>query len=90
MLFSDYSYRFDEVKEGYQGPLYVEILPLSFAVRVRQGLALNQLRLMVGRTSLGDEALRHLHGEQPALYVDGQVVAEPELTLMAASSSAST
>lgn len=79
-VISDYSYRFDEVKEGYQGPLYVEIVPLSFAVRVRQGLALNQLRLMVGRASLGDEALRHLHGEQPLLYVDGQAVAEPELS----------
>ena len=50
-VITDYSYRFDEIAAGYEGPLYVEIVPLSFAVRVRQGLALNQLRLMAGRST---------------------------------------
>jgi dCTP deaminase len=78
-VISDFSYRFDEINEGYQGQLYVEIVPLSFAVRVRQGLALNQLRLMVGRSNLADEELRQLHGEQALLYINGRAANDREL-----------
>ncbi len=46
---TDHSYRFDEIAPGYEGPLYLEVVPLSFAIRVRHGLALNQLRLMIGQ-----------------------------------------
>jgi dCTP deaminase len=80
-LVSDYSYRFDEIAEGYQGPLYLEIVPLSFAVRVRQGLALNQLRLVVGRSALSDEELRARHMDQPLLYVDGLPAAGKDLAI---------
>jgi dCTP deaminase len=78
-LISDYSYRFDEISEGYQGQLYVEIVPLSFAVRVRQGLALNQLRLMVGRSGVQDEELRLLHSHEPLLYIDDIAASTTEL-----------
>lgn len=37
--------RFDEIPAGYRGPLWVEVYPRSFPVRVAQGLALTQLRL---------------------------------------------
>lgn len=76
---TDYSYRFDEVAPGYSGQLFVEIVPLSFAIRVRQGLALNQLRLMVGRAGLGDDELRALHGREPLLFVDGRPAHQEEL-----------
>jgi dCTP deaminase len=76
---SDYSYRFDEIAAGYQGPLYVEIVPLSFAVRVRQGLALNQLRLMTGRAHLGDDELRLLHAEEPLLFIGDRPATDKEL-----------
>ena len=79
LIVSDYSYRFDEIAEGYQGPLYVEIVPLSFAVRVRQGLALNQLRLMTGRANLGDDELRLLHAEEPLLYIGDRPATNKEL-----------
>ena len=78
-VITDYSYRFDEVAPGYQGQLYVEIVPLSFAVRVRQGLALNQLRLMVGRTGLGDAELREVHRVDPLLYIDDRPADDAEL-----------
>lgn len=78
-VISDYSHRFDEVAEGYRGPLYVEIVPLSFAVRARQGLALNQLRLLVGRSRLSDEELRQEHRSGPLLYVDDVPVADRDL-----------
>ncbi|MGO9659888.1 MAG: 2'-deoxycytidine 5'-triphosphate deaminase [Acidimicrobiales bacterium] len=78
-VITDYSYRFDEVAPGYQGQLYVEIVPLSFAVRVRQGLALNQLRLMVGHAGLDDGELRDWHHQGPLLYIDGRPAQDYEL-----------
>jgi dCTP deaminase len=35
---------FDHVPDGYKGPLYAEISPRSFSVRVRTGSRLNQIR----------------------------------------------
>jgi dCTP deaminase len=40
--------RFDDVAEGYSGPLYAEISPQTFSVLVRPGTRLNQLRLKRG------------------------------------------
>jgi len=68
---TDCSHRFDEVAAGYQGPLYIEVVPLSFAVRVRAGLSLNQLRLLVGRSSVADEQLWALQQTAPLLFVGG-------------------
>jgi dCTP deaminase len=39
---------FDDVAEGYEGPLYAEISPQTFSVLVRTGTRLNQLRLKRG------------------------------------------
>ena len=70
-VISDYSHRFDEIAPGYHGRLYVEVVPLSFSVRIRAGLALNQLRLMVGRSPVTDDELWELHQASPVLYVKG-------------------
>ena len=43
-LITDRGDRFDEVAPGYHGPLYAEVSPRSFSVRVRTGTRLNQLR----------------------------------------------
>ena len=47
-MITDLNVGFDEVRLGYHGPLYLEIVPLSFTIRVQTGLALNQLRLVEG------------------------------------------
>ena len=44
-LIVDNGAAFDEAPAGYNGPLWVEISPRSFSVRVREGTRLNQLRL---------------------------------------------
>ncbi|GJM20354.1 MAG: 2'-deoxycytidine 5'-triphosphate deaminase [Planctomycetota bacterium] len=49
--------RFDDVPAGYTGPLWVEVLPRSFDVRVRTGLRLNQLRFLRGDPLLRDDEL---------------------------------
>ncbi len=57
-VITDGSDRFDEIAPGYSGQLYLEVVPLSFPVRVREDLSLNQLRLAVGRAEMADDALR--------------------------------
>ena len=47
-LLTDRSAAFDDVADGYAGPLYVEIAPQTFSVLVRPGTRLNQLRLKRG------------------------------------------
>ncbi len=75
-VITDESYRFDEIAAGYRGRLYLEVVPLSFTVRVKQGLALNQLRLLTGRAALDDADLRRLHADQPILFRRGRPVAD--------------
>jgi dCTP deaminase len=45
---TDHSPSFDDIAEGYAGPLYLEIAPQTFSVLVRAGTRLNQLRLKRG------------------------------------------
>ena len=80
-VITDQSYRFDEINPGYRGRLYLEIVPLSFTVRVKEGLALNQLRLSIGRSRLGDEEIQALHAEQQLLYRDGHPIPDAELAV---------
>jgi dCTP deaminase len=51
---------FDHVPAGYRGPLYLEVVPRSFPVRVRPGDSLAQLRLQVGQPECSDEEVRAL------------------------------
>ena len=67
-LITDLNAGFDEIPPGYQGPLYLEIVPRSFTIRVQTGLALNQLRLLTGRPAVSDSRLRALHRSTKLLY----------------------
>ena len=78
-VITDRSFRFDEIAAGYHGRLWLEVVPLSFTVRVRERLALNQLRLAIGDASLDDADLRATHEETPLLYRDGGPVPADEL-----------
>ena len=47
-LLTDRSAAFDDVAEGYRGPMWVEIAPQTFSILVRPGTRVNQLRLKRG------------------------------------------
>jgi dCTP deaminase len=47
-VISDRCMQFDKIEDGYEGPLYVEISPRTFSVRVRTGSRLVQVRLRRG------------------------------------------
>jgi len=77
-VITDGTPRFDEINTGYRGPLYLEVSPQSFPVRVYAGLSLNQLRLLQGATSMSDAALASLYREMPLLYDDDDRPLRPE------------
>jgi len=67
-VITDGSFRFDAIDAGYRGGLFLEVVPLSFTVRVRQGLALNQLRVLTADAHpLTDAEIRELHAHEPLL-----------------------
>jgi dCTP deaminase len=80
-VITDYSDRFDEIQPGYRGQLYLEVVPLSFAVRVRKGLTLNQLRLSIGDCAVTGAELRDIQRSDPLLYRGSTAVA-PEDSLV--------
>jgi dCTP deaminase len=80
-VLTDRSHRFDEIAAGYEGLLYLEVVPRTFAIRVKTGLALNQVRLIAGDARLADADLLELHERIPLLYLDERPVASSELSL---------
>jgi len=78
-VITDHSDRFDEIAPGYEGALYLEVVPLSFAVRVREDTTLNQLRLTVGRAALSDEDICEVHEREPLLYQTGEPLGRTDL-----------
>jgi dCTP deaminase len=77
-LITDRASEFDRVRAGYSGPLYAEISPRTFGVKVRTGTRLSQLRLRRGRTATSDAALRRLHARDPLFEQNGQGAATIE------------
>jgi dCTP deaminase len=65
---TDLNTGFDEIRPGYHGPLFLEIVPRSFAIKVKTGYSLNQLRFIRGTATVSDEALAKLHKREPLLY----------------------
>jgi len=80
-VITDRNNRFDEIGAGYSGKLYLEVVPRSFAIRVKTGLSLNQVRLLAGDARLGDEQLLAVHEEFPLLYLDSHALRASELSL---------
>ncbi len=67
-VITDYSHRFEEIKPGYQGRLYLEVVPKSFPIRVETGQRLNQLRLRHGYTPLSDQDILRTHNSESLLF----------------------
>ncbi len=69
-LLADRCGRFETVPPNYTGPLFLEIVPRSFPVRVRTGLSLCQIRFSSGDAALSDDELRAEHREHGLLFDD--------------------
>ncbi len=93
-LITDRSDVFDRVARAYEGPLYAEVSPRSFSVRVRKGSKLNQIRFrrlnsqQLERTdfAIDDKDLLQHHRSQP--LVDGDLNLREGLVVRVALSAA--
>jgi len=73
-LISDYGMEFERVEAGYKGKLYVEIVPRTFSILIREGTKLNQLRFFKGSEAPPtDSKLDKLDKQETLVYLsDGQ------------------
>jgi len=62
-LITDYGTEFDQVREGYKGPLFAEVSPRTFTILVRKGSRLSQLRIRRGAPPSSDEKHKQLQKE---------------------------
>jgi dCTP deaminase len=69
-LMTESGMEFEQVPKGYSGSLYVEIVPRTFAIVVKEGTKLNQLRLYRGNPQSDDEQLRKLAQKRQLVYYD--------------------
>src|SRR5690606_10065524 len=69
-LLANHCGRFECAPAGYTGPLYLEVVPRSFPIRVRTGHSLTQIRFVHGNPLLDDDALRAEYAREPLLYRD--------------------
>jgi dCTP deaminase len=67
-VITDYSHRFEEIRSGFRGQLYLEVVPKSFPIKVRTGQRLNQLRIRHGHTVLSDQDILRTHATDPLLF----------------------
>ena len=65
---------------GYRGKLYVEVVPRTFSIHVRQGMRLNQLRFVRGKPQqLREEStIGELHEQEPLAYAADNSPADSE------------
>lgn len=70
-VITDHSHRFEEIRSGYKGGLYLEVVPKSFPIKVKTGHRLNQLRLRHGYTVLSDQEILRTHSSDPMLFTEG-------------------
>jgi dCTP deaminase len=78
-LITDYGIEFEAVREGYSGPLYVEIVSRTFTIFVAEGTKLNQLRFVRGKPSPFDGTTAELHENEVLVYTDDETPAKAHI-----------
>ena len=60
--------RFDDIADGYEGPLYLEVFSRSFPIKVQTNLSLNQIRLFKGDSRLNECEVQNMHESRPIVF----------------------
>ncbi|HEX5460727.1 MAG TPA: 2'-deoxycytidine 5'-triphosphate deaminase [Steroidobacteraceae bacterium] len=76
-LIADEATRFDQVEEGYEGQLYLEVAPRTFSVVVKTGTRLNQLRF---RRTRGENPKPITAVDWRTLLAEGQITDSTAMT----------
>ncbi len=81
-VITDHSDRFDEISDGYVGPLFLEIVSRSFPIRIARSMSLGQIRFVQGTSRCSDEDIEHLYrGGGRLLYESGVAIGFGEIVL---------
>ena len=81
-LVTEYGTTFDEVRPGHSGKLFIEVVPRSFAIRVRAGDSLAQIRFQTGDPRLSRvELAALLDTEEILLDRDLRTLRSDEVTI---------
>ena len=75
-VITDGARQFDVVPAGYEGPLYLEVSPLTFPVLARTGSRLTQMRFRQGEAQLSEMELLLLHEREQLVAADSPSVTE--------------
>ena len=68
-LLCDKTSRFDYIPPGYKGPLYLEVIPLDFVVKVNPALSCNQIRIRTTKQyKVRESELRLAHAKHGILF----------------------
>ncbi len=78
-LITDRATAFDRIEKGHEGPLFLEVAPLTFSIVVRPGSRLNQVRFHRDRGNLGGLLSQT---DTETYYRQGQLVRSLDQTLL--------
>lgn len=70
---------FEQVRDGYSGQLFAEIVPRTFSVIVQQGVRLSQLRFVRGKPPPTDSLLERLDQAENLVYDDEDSPGEADI-----------
>ena len=76
-VLTDRGSQFDEIRDGYEGPLWLELYSNTFTVNLRAGLCLAQLRLTTAREPLSPGEIAAEHEREPLLFAPGTASRQP-------------
>ena len=79
-LLTDYGNSFEDIRAGYRGNLYAEIVPLTFQVIVQEGARLNQLRVRRLNPPSSDKMLFDLNEQEPLVFSKEGLPLEPVIS----------
>ena len=74
-LITDRGTAFDRVDKFYEGPLYIEVAPLTFSIVVRRGDRLNQLRVQRGTGAVAGSEIQRLYESGQLVKIGGKLPA---------------
>ena len=80
-VITDFGTEFDTIREGYKGPLWLEVAPRSFNVKVRAGSRLSQVRLKTGSPPSSDAYVRKLHEQSQIVHTDSADIKDGAIAL---------
>ncbi len=80
-ILTDRGARFDDIADGYSGGLFLEVMPRSYTIKVKEGLSLVQLRLMRGECVLSDAKLKTLNNDHKLLYNGDRPIPTKEMNI---------